>query len=97
MSRPGDPEIIRELGSLPPGALIRKDELARMFNRCPRSIERAVERGELPPPTKVLGGPVWIAGVILQHIKNDLATAAREQQEQEKKVLQMSPANVREE
>ncbi len=97
MGRVGDPGIIRTIGDLPPGALIRKDELARMFNRDPVSIDRAVGRGELPPPTRLLGRPVWMAGSIVRHLQSRLEAAARERREQEEKLVQMQPSTGRKE
>ena len=70
--------IIKELGDLPAGAIVNEEALARIFRRHQVSIKRAVQRGELPPPIRLLGAPVWTVGVILQHLKERLDTAKKE-------------------
>jgi len=62
-AKSSQPGIVKELGELGPGAVITEAALARMMDRHPASIKRAVNRGELPPPYRLLGGPVWTAGV----------------------------------
>ena len=61
--------IARDLGELPPGALIEEEALARIFGWHAVSVKRAVERGELPPPVRMFGKPCWMAGAILAHIE----------------------------
>jgi len=70
-------DICLELGELGDGALVFESGLARMFGKHAVSIRRAVERGELPPPTRLMGKPVWTAGAIRQHIEVRLESAAR--------------------
>lgn len=83
--------IVSELGKLGPGAVISEQALAQLFHRHPVSIKRAVARGELPPPTRLLGGPVWTAGAIIQHLEKRLQTAAKEAEKQEQKMKQLMP------
>jgi hypothetical protein len=64
----GSSGIVKELGELAREAIIDKGALARMFNRCTTSVQRAVDRGELPAPVKIMGKPRWTAGAILDHI-----------------------------
>jgi predicted DNA-binding transcriptional regulator AlpA len=52
--------------------------LAAMFNRCLTTIKRAVARGELPRPVRLLGRPVWLAGAVLEHLAKRLEAAKRE-------------------
>lgn len=61
--------IVRELGDLPGGTVIDQDALARMFHRCSTSIQRSVERGELPPPVRLLGRSRWTVGFILEYLE----------------------------
>jgi len=75
---PASLEIVRELGESPPGGLISEAALARLLGRHPASIKRAVERGELPPPTRLLGKPIWTVGAILRHIEARLEASAKE-------------------
>ena len=85
------PGVIRELGELGPRAVITKDGLARLFNCCNRSIERAIERGELPPPIRLFGKKTWTAGVIVQYFEDRLQAEAKEREALERKILQHSP------
>lgn len=70
-------DVCRELGELDEGALIFEAGLAQMLGKHVVSVKRAVERGELPPPTRLMGKPVWTAGVIRRHIEERLAAEAR--------------------
>lgn len=70
-------DVCRELGELNEGALIFEAGLAQMLGKHVVSIKRAVERGELPPPTRLMGKLVWTAGVIRRHIEDRLAAEAR--------------------
>ena len=77
--------IIRRLGDLPPGTVINEDALAKMFGRCQVSIKRAIQRGELPPPVKLLGMPVWTAEKLLSHLNARLDKALKEEERTRKK------------
>ena len=77
--------IVRHLGDLPEGAIINEEALAKMFDRCQVSIKRAIQRGELPPPVKLLGMPVWTAGKLLGHINDRLDAALKEEERTRKK------------
>jgi len=70
--------ICPELGALPQGALITERGLAGLLGRAAKSIRRAVRRGELPPPVRILGELRWTVGAILRHVENRLENAARE-------------------
>ena len=76
----GEPDagIVAELGALPPGAIVNEDALARIFKRHPASIKRAVTRGELPAPARLLGGNSWTAGAIVRYIERRMDDAAKE-------------------
>lgn len=77
--------IVRQLGDLPEGAIINEEALAKMFDRCQVSIKRAIQRGELPAPVKLLGMPVWTVGKLLDHINERLDIAQKEEQRTRKK------------
>ena len=83
--------IVAELGQLGSSTLISESELARIFKRHPVSIKRAVSRGELPPPARLLGGPVWTAGVLIKYIEDRLAKAQKDQKKAEQKVAELEP------
>ena len=74
------PDVVAELGQLPPGAVVTEAAMARMFDRHPVSIKRAVARGELPAPTRLLGGNVWTAGAILRFLEARQEGAAKERE-----------------
>lgn len=77
--------IVSQLGELPSGSIINEEALAKMFGRCQVSIKRAVQRGELPPPVKLLGMPVWTAGKLLDYINERLDAAQKEEERTRKK------------
>lgn len=52
-----------------PKALISVADLAQHFNRSQVAIRRAVRRGELPEPIRLLGKSYWSAGQIRLHIE----------------------------
>lgn len=83
--------VFPEIGELPDGAILTEDALARIFRRHPVSIKRAVERGELPPPTRLLGGPVWTAAAILNHINGRLDMAKKDKTKIARKVDDLRP------
>ena len=72
------PGIIAILGDLGQGALINEKGLAVLFNCHPLSIRRAVNRGELPVPIRMLGKRTWTVGAIIRHVEGRLKDAARE-------------------
>lgn len=79
---PCEPEltdVITRLGELPPGALLTKEAVARIFNRDPVSIDRAIKRGELPPPVKLLGSARFTARSIIAHHERRMADAASDE------------------
>jgi len=73
-----DTGAILVIGAMPPGAILTKDRLARIFNRGQVSIDRAVARGELPHPAKLLGSERWTSGSIIRHIEKRMAEAAED-------------------
>jgi predicted DNA-binding transcriptional regulator AlpA len=74
----GETGIFPELAALPPGTLITEDGLAGLLGRtCRETIKRAVERGELPRPVKLMGKNTWTAGAIIQHVEDRLKDEAR--------------------
>ena len=83
--------IVSRLGELPPGAIIEENALAKLFNRHPASIKRAVSRGELPPSTRLLGKPCWTAGAILAHIERRLDEARKEAERDAARIAELSP------
>ena len=86
-------EIARTTGfnALNDSAIIYEHELAELFGKCPVSIKRAVERGELPPSTRFLGKPVWSAGAIRGHIGDRLEAEKDEQEKARRNIRKFKP------
>jgi hypothetical protein len=78
-----------ELGGLNDGTLIFESGLARILKKHPISVKRAVERGELPPPTRLMGKPVWTAGSIRRHIEERLESEARYRRQMEERMTRL--------
>ena len=72
------PGIYLELGKLPSATVITEDGLAGIMGKaCRESIKRAIVRGELPPPIKIMGKNCWTVGAIVRHIEERLEAEAR--------------------
>jgi len=66
------------LASLPPKTLVTEDGLAKLLGKgCRETIKRAVERGELPRPIRLMAKNTWTVDVIIHHIEDQLAAEAR--------------------
>ena len=85
------PGIISQLGELGEGAIVFERGLASLFSRHPASIKRAVERGELPVPVRLLGHAAWTAGVLLRFLEDRQAQAAKEKKHTANKIARLSP------
>ena len=83
--------IVKEIGELTLNAILTEGGLARIFGRHQVSIKRAVQRGELPPPTRLLGEPIWTAGAIIRHLEERLEAAQKEAQETERRLQDLTP------
>ena len=88
---PSGQGICAELGALPQGALITERGLAGLLGRAKRSVRRAVGRGELPPPVRILGELRWTVGTILRHIEKRLENAAQEAERERRRFEGNSP------
>ena len=76
------PGVCSSLAALLPTAHIDAAALATMLNRSKKSVQRAVRRGELPRPFKLLGKHMWMAGAIVEHL-HTLQTNALKQADQQ--------------
>lgn len=84
------PGLFVTIGAVPPGTIMTLKALEKIFGRCGTSVKRAVERGELPPPTKLFGNKIWTARAIMQHIEERLAEEAKKEVQkkaEEKEIL----------
>jgi hypothetical protein len=84
-------EIMTVLADLPPQALINKPTLAKLFKRHPSSIDRAVQRGELPPSVALLNEQVWTVGCILDHLNARLEAARKTAVETTRRLQSLRP------
>lgn len=66
--------IFPEIGAMHPGTIITEGALAAVFKKSPVSIKRAVRRGELPKPTRLMGKCTWTAGSIIQHLEQRIGS-----------------------
>ncbi len=85
------PGVIAAFGELGAEAVIFEEGVAHLFHRHVSSVKRAVQRGELPPPTKLFGQGTWTVGAIVRHIEDRLAQAAKKRERLERRISQMSP------
>lgn len=81
--------IIRELGDLPPDAVISEEALAKIFDRHKVSVKRAVERGELPPSVRLFGEPIWTVRALREHLSKRLEEAQKEAEQLQRRISQM--------
>ena len=83
--------LVAELGNLNPKSVIFESGLAKMFGRHATSVKRAVERGELPQPTRLFGQNAWTVEVITDHITTRLLKAEKERAEYDRKIKHLIP------
>lgn len=70
--------IITELGLLPGGTVLTMERLADMMGCHKITIKRAIDRGELPTPTRLTGRSIWTVNAVVQHIEAQLQRAAED-------------------
>ena len=83
--------IVEELAASPPGTIIFEQGLAAMFHRHPSALRRAVARGELPPPVRMLGRRAWTTDAIVTHMRERQEEAARQQAAMQAKIATHMP------
>lgn len=84
------PGVVAEFGELKDGAILFEEGLARLLHRHPVSIKRAVERGELPQPCRLLGRNAWTVGAVLHFLEERQGQAAKKKGELERKIAKLS-------
>ncbi len=80
------PHIVKGFGDFPPEALVDKKIVSKQFGRCETSVDRAVSRGELPPPIKILGKNRWLVSKLLEHFREMHAQAKKKADEERKRL-----------
>ena len=83
--------IFNLLGDPSDGTVITEKALAQIFSRHIVSIKRAIQRGELPPPTKLLGEQVWTINSIQEHLKKRLEDARKEAEKEIRRIKALMP------
>ena len=83
--------IIDALAKLPEKAMLDETALAEMFHVTPRTIRRMVQRFELPPPIRLAGRSIWLAGKVLAHIEAAAAHMAKDAEVRARKIREIAP------
>jgi hypothetical protein len=72
------PGVFARIGALPSGTFVTEEGLAGLLGKkCTASIKDAVERNELPRPSRLMGKNTWTAGAIIRHHEARLDAEAR--------------------
>ena len=85
------PPIVAKLAQLEGDALITRKGLADLFDRCEKSVDRAVDSGHLPPPFVLFGTKVWTVRCLVQHFHAQQKEAVSEFAEIKRKIRHLSP------
>ena len=83
--------LAQELAELPQKTLLDETQLARMLHVTRRTVRRMVSRGELPPPIRLAGRSVWLAGNILKHFEAAAERAEREAEQEARRLEGYDP------
>jgi predicted DNA-binding transcriptional regulator AlpA len=85
------PGFISDLATLPEHTLIHKKGLAQLFGCSERTIQRAVNRGELPGPVRMFGKVTWTIGAVIKHVEKRLEKEAATRHNLEQRVIRHRP------
>jgi hypothetical protein len=85
------PSGLSALAELSPDAPLTAADLGRLLGRNPRTIQRAADRGDFPPPFTVLGRHAWTAGAILAHLARKQAEAVALDARRERRRMEARP------
>ncbi|HEY3319335.1 MAG TPA: hypothetical protein VGP72_02520 [Planctomycetota bacterium] len=66
------------LADCPPGTVLNEKALAKVLAVAPRTLRRMVDRGELPPGTKLGVNKVWLSDKVLAHLSERAERLAAE-------------------
>ena len=84
------PGLLR-LDDYGPEAVIFESGLAAMLGRCPTSLRRAVDRGELPTPGRSFGQYFWTARALAEHFQKRVEQAGKDREALARKVARLAP------
>ena len=79
------------MARLPEKALLNQEKLGEVLQVDPRTIRRMVARFELPPPTKLGGRAVWMAGRVVQYLEAAMAEAEKTAIKERERIKRLSP------
>ena len=87
MKRSLFPAIYGRLNDLKPFDLLTYDGMRDLFQcESDKTIERAVDRGELPLPIKLFGNHIWLAATLLNHLEGRAKSVIDEHNDAQNKV-----------
>jgi len=91
LARDQDGLLIKDLTLLPEKTLVDEKRLAVALKVTPRTVRRMVARFELPPPIRLAGRSVWMAGHVLAHIQKTAERAINEADRQARRLRNLGP------
>ena len=74
-------DVISELASLPPGALLTLNGMAQVFGRSPNTVMRAVAEGRLPKPFRIFSQHCWRVGEVDGFLQKRMRDAQQDAEE----------------
>ena len=80
-----------QLARVPPDLPLTVEDLAQLFGRCAKSVQRAAGRGELPSGFRLMGRQHWTARAILEHFARLQQEAQEADSRREKRFAQLRP------
>jgi len=83
--------MVDQLARLPEKAIVDERHLASVIQKHPRTIQRMIDRGELPPPIDFANHKVWLVTHILTHLEKALDRAAIEAEREVARIAKFSP------
>ena len=83
--------LIDGLARLPRDSMIDKKRLASVLGVSTRTVQRMVERHELPPPIRLVKKAMWIVKDLLEHIEQIAIQTAEEARQEEARIKKYSP------
>jgi hypothetical protein len=84
-------DLLTSLAELPEGAVVYEPAMCAYLQRTPWTLRRAVARGELPAPFRLLGKRAWTAGAVVRYLEQRQADAVQRQAETGRRILAMRP------
>ena len=83
--------LVDALAKLPAKAVLDEKRLAALIRKHPKTVQRMIARGELPPPIDFAKHKVWLVCHILDHLENALKAAAKKAEIESIRIAKFSP------